>query len=114
LDVRSGFELRGKTDPRGPRYGYVHGRARDQPVASRAGGVSNFGGVPAKTMPCPEVALYLNKTLRMPRGSVLDIKTIPNVDVSQYDQTMAAMSAAGYQLSPGIHVGFLTEPKRDP
>ena len=65
----------------------------------------------SQSMPCVEVPSYLTKTLKLPRGSSLDYKTIPDVNVPEFDQVTSELKAAGYQLTPGVHVGFLTEPK---
>jgi hypothetical protein len=62
-------------------------------------------------MPCTEVASYLTKTLKLPRGALFDYKTIPDVNLPEFDGVMSELKAAGYQLTPGVHVGFLTEPK---
>jgi hypothetical protein len=62
-------------------------------------------------MPCLEVPSYLAKALQLPRGSSFDYKTIPDVNVADFDRVMSELKAEGYQLTPGIHVSFLTEPK---
>jgi len=62
-------------------------------------------------MPCVEVPSYLAKALQLPRGSSFDYKTIPDVNVAELDRVMSELKAEGYQLTQGIHISFLTEPK---
>ena len=73
--------------------------------------ISGLADMAPHTMVCEKVAPYLVNTLKLPAGSLFDIKTIPDVNVSEHDQVMSALKAAGYKLAPGVHVGFLTEPK---
>jgi hypothetical protein len=72
--------------------------------------VSRLGDANNQSMPCLEVPSYLTKTLKLRRGSW---KTIPDVNVVEFDQLMSELKAAGYRLTPGIHVDFLTEPTQD-
>jgi hypothetical protein len=71
------------------------------------------GSVSAQAMPSGEVVPYLVDEVKLPKGALFDIVTIPNVNVAEYEQVMAALKAAGYKRVPGIHVGFLTEPGHD-
>jgi hypothetical protein len=79
--------------------------------ARNACGLSRPGDANSKSMPCIEVTSYLVKTLKLPRGSLFDYKTIPDVNVAEFDLVMSELKAAGYKLTPGTHAGFLTEPK---
>jgi len=69
------------------------------------------GGARRQSMPCEEVVSFLTATLKLPRGALFDVVTIPDVSEAEYDAVMAGLKAAGYKRVPGIHVGFLTEPK---
>lgn len=62
-------------------------------------------------MPCLQVPSYLANTLKMPRGSSFDFETVPDVNVAQFDRVLSELEAEGYQLTRGVHVDFLTEPK---
>ena len=73
--------------------------------------VSKAGDANKRWMPCLQVPSYLMNTLKIPPGSLFDYKTIPDVNVAEFERVMAELKAAGYQLTPGTHVGFLTEPK---
>jgi hypothetical protein len=66
----------------------------------------------ARSMPCPEVVSYLTQTLKLPPGAYVDEATIPDVDLPEYDRVLARLRDAGYRPTPGVHVGFLTEPRR--
>ena len=68
-------------------------------------------GATPKPLPCTQVVSYLVNDLKLPKGALFDVKTIPDVNVSEYESVMAALKTAGYNLTPGIYVGFLTEPK---
>ena len=63
-------------------------------------------------MPCREVLAYLRHEQRVPVTDRFDVNTIPNVDVAEYEEVMSAVQSAGYKLTAGVHVGFLTEPER--
>lgn len=65
----------------------------------------------ARSMPCIEVASYITRTLQLPKDSRFDYNTLPDVNVAEFDQVISELTAAGYRLTPGVHVGFLTEPK---
>jgi hypothetical protein len=69
-------------------------------------------GTQRRTMACAEVVSYLTSTLKMPRGALFELKTIPDVDEAEFDRLRSGLKAAGYKPTPGVHVGFLTEPKR--
>jgi hypothetical protein len=66
-----------------------------------------------ETLPCTDVVRFLSNVPGITRASRFVVKTIPNVDEAEYDSVMAALKAAGYHLTPGVHVGFLTEPKQN-
>ena len=74
-------------------------------------GLSRPGDANSQSMPCIEVTSYLVNTLQLPRGSLFDYKTIPDVNVAQFEQVMSELKAGGYQLTPGARAGFLTEPR---
>lgn len=50
-------------------------------------------------------------TLKLSTDEAFDVDTIPDVDTGEFDRTMAALKTAGFRVTPGVHVGFLTEPK---
>ena len=62
-------------------------------------------------MPCSQVVGHLTTTLGLQRGALFDVKTIPDVDVREYERVMHGLEQAGFRMTPGIHVGFLTAPK---
>jgi hypothetical protein len=43
--------------------------------------------------------------------SMLAIAPIPDINVADFDHVMSELNAEGYQVTPGIHVDFLTAPK---
>ena len=65
----------------------------------------------AKHIPCDQVVSYVANDLKLPAGALFEIATIPDVRERDFDHVMAALSAAGYKLTPGPHIGFLTAPK---
>ncbi|MEJ0040235.1 MAG: hypothetical protein WDO68_30105 [Gammaproteobacteria bacterium] len=58
-----------------------------------------------------EVVDYVVHTLKLSTDEAFDVDTIPDVDTGEFDRTMAALKTAGFRVTPGVHVGFLTEPK---
>jgi hypothetical protein len=76
--------------------------------------VARAGDSSASTIPCAKVTAYLIETLKLVPGSYFDYSTIADVDEQEFDRTLRALKDAGYRPTPGIHVGFLTEPKPDP
>lgn len=73
--------------------------------------ISKPGNAIKQSMPCREVPAYVAKKLKLPRGSLFELETIPDVNAAEFDQVMSDLKSAGYQPTPGIHVEFLTEPK---
>lgn len=73
--------------------------------------VSRPGHAIKQSMPCLQVPAYVANTLKLPRGSLFDLVTIPDVNVAEYDHVMSELKAEGYGLTRGVHVDFLTEPK---
>ncbi len=67
----------------------------------------------AETLPCSQVLNFLSAAPGITNASHFEVITIPDVNVSEYDAVMTALKASGYCLTPGVHVGFLTEPKRN-
>jgi hypothetical protein len=51
------------------------------------------------TIPCSDVVAFLKDELRVPSGSVYDIRTIPEVDAAEKTRVEAALKAAGYRSS---------------
>jgi len=76
--------------------------------------VARAGESSASTVPCSQVTAYLIETLKLAPGSYFDYSTIADVDEQEFARTLEALKEAGYRPTPGIHVGFLTEPKSDP
>jgi hypothetical protein len=66
-----------------------------------------------EVLACAEVVGFLSKAPGIARASRFEVITIPNVNEAEYDSVMAALKASGYRLTPAVHVGFLTEPKRN-
>jgi len=66
-----------------------------------------------EVLPSADVVGFLSKAPGITRASRFAVITIPNVNESEYDSVMAALKATGYRLTPAVHVGFLTEPKRN-
>ena len=73
--------------------------------------IHTVGHAEAHSMPCIDVVSYVTRTLELPNGSRFDYNTIPDVNVTEFDLVMSHLKSAGYELTPGAHVGFLTEPK---
>jgi hypothetical protein len=72
--------------------------------------VSAKGKIQPAIVPCAKVAAYIQKKLRLARGSFVDLAVFPDGDVSEYDHIVSELRAAGFRQTPGVHVGFLTEP----
>ncbi len=66
-----------------------------------------------ETLPYSKVLSFLGDAPGITRASRFEVITIPDVNEADYDAVMAALKASGYRLTPGVHVGFLTEPKRN-
>ena len=70
-------------------------------------------GIDRHAMPCRQVVDYLVHELKLSTNAAFDITTIPDVDTGEFDRTMAALKDAGFRMTSGVHVNFLTEPKHD-
>jgi hypothetical protein len=66
-----------------------------------------------RAMPCRQVVEYVVHELKLSTDAPFDVATIPDVDTAEFDRTMAALKDAGFRMTPGVHVNFLTEPKHN-
>ena len=64
-------------------------------------------------LPLSKVVGFLRTVPSISGASRFEVITIPDVDVAEYDAVLAGLKAAGYRMTPGVHVGFLTEPKHN-
>jgi hypothetical protein len=61
---------------------------------------------------CGDVVPFVKDELRLPRGAIYDIRTIPDVDQAEISRVGAALDDAGYRFIGGPHVMFLTGPHK--
>ena len=54
---------------------------------------------------CDEVAQFVKDELRVPSGSIYDIRTIPDVDEAEIARVCASLNSAGYRFSGGLSGG---------
>jgi hypothetical protein len=59
------------------------------------------------------VVPFVRDELRLPSGSIYDIRTIPDVDEAEMASVGANLKAAGYRFIGGQHVMFITGPHED-
>jgi hypothetical protein len=55
------------------------------------------------SIPCGDVIPFIRDELRIPSGSVYDIRTISDVDQTEVAGVDAKLKAAGYRLFDGSH-----------
>ena len=53
------------------------------------------------TISCGDVAQFVKDELRVPSGSLYDIRTIPDVDEAEIARVCAGLNSAGYRLMGG-------------
>jgi hypothetical protein len=63
---------------------------------------------------CGEVVSFIRDELRLPRGAVYDVRTVPDVEQGEMARVGAALDDAGYRFIGGPHAMVLTEPHKDP
>ncbi len=63
---------------------------------------------------CGEVVSFIRDELRLPRGAIYDVRTIPDVEQGEMARVGAALDDAGYRFIGGPHAMVLTEPHKDP
>jgi hypothetical protein len=80
------------------------GPARNCHVALSGTGKEN-------ALPCSKVVGFLREAPGISTASRFEVKLVPDVNEADHDAVMVSLAAAGYRLTPGPHVGFLTEPK---
>jgi len=62
---------------------------------------------------CAEVVSFVRDELRLPRGAIYDVRTIPDVDQAEMARVGAALNDAGYRFIGGPHAMVLTGPHKD-
>lgn len=62
------------------------------------------------TIPCGELIPFLRDELRLKRGSIYDVRTIPVVDEAEMARVGANLQEAGYRFIGGRKVKFITGP----
>jgi len=62
---------------------------------------------------CGDVVPFIRDELRLPSGSIYDIRTIPDVDEAEMASVGASLKGAGYRFIGGPHVMFITGPHKD-
>ena len=55
------------------------------------------------TIPCRDVVPFVRDELRVPSGSIYDIRTVANVDEAEITRVGASLKAAGYRFIGGRH-----------
>jgi hypothetical protein len=85
------------------------------PVASRPDVTVTFDGKRRKcvvalpseahgsTISCADVVPFVKDELRLPSGSVYDIRKIPDVDEAEVTKVRADLNGAGYRFIGGAH-----------
>jgi hypothetical protein len=53
------------------------------------------------SVPCTEAVSFAKDELRVPRGSIYDIRTVANVDDAEVASVRAALNEAGYRFIGG-------------
>jgi hypothetical protein len=64
------------------------------------------------TVSCDEVAAFVRDELKVPNGSIYEIRTIPDVDESDETKVENSLKAAGYRFIGGPHAAFITGPHK--
>lgn len=54
-------------------------------------------------IPCRDVVPFVRDELRVPSGSIYDIRTVSNVDEAEITRVGASLKAAGYRFIGGRH-----------
>jgi len=74
--------------------------------------VSLSNQINGRAIACSLVVAYLQDELRLPRNSIYDIHTVPDIGESEMTVLDAQLKAAGFRFIGGLHVGFITAPPR--
>jgi len=100
------------------------GTASSPPIASKPDVIVTFDGEhhgcvvalytesQGSAISCGDVVPFVKDELRLPRGAIYDIRTIPDVDQAEMSRVGAALDEAGYRFIGGPHVMFLTGPHK--
>jgi hypothetical protein len=75
--------------------------------------VALFSEAQGSTISCGDVVPFVRDELRLPSGSIYDIRTIPDVDEAEMSSVGASLKSAGYRFIGGTHVMFITGPHKD-
>ena len=62
---------------------------------------------------CKDVVPFVRDELRLPGGSIYDIRTIPDVGESEMARVEASLKGAGYRFIGGPHAMFITGPHQN-
>jgi hypothetical protein len=62
------------------------------------------------TVSCDEVAVFMRDELKVPSGSIYEIRTIPDVDESDETKVETSLKGEGYRFIGGPHAAFITGP----
>ena len=60
-----------------------------------------------------DVVRFVRDELRLPSGSIYDIRTIPDVDEAEMARVEASLKGAGYRFIGGPHAMFMTGPRQN-
>ena len=71
--------------------------------------VALYSEAQGSAVSCDEVVPFVRDELRVPSGSIYDLRTNPDVDKAQTAGVAANLNAAGYRFIGGPH-----EPPRNP
>jgi hypothetical protein len=88
-------------------------RPRSHPAKSGPSVVALFSEAQGSTISCGDVVPFVRDELRLPSGSIYDIRTIPDVDEAEMSSVGASLKSAGYRFIGGTHVMFITGPQKD-
>ncbi len=101
------------------------GTASSAPIAAKPDVIVTFDGehhgcsvalsseAHGSAISCGDVVPFVRDELRLPRGAIYDVRTIPDVDQAEMARVGAALNDAGYRFIGGPHQLFLTGSHKD-
>jgi hypothetical protein len=75
--------------------------------------VALYSEAQGSAISCDDVVPFVKDELRVPSGSIYDIRTIPEVDEAQRTRVEASLKDAGYRFIGGPHAMSITGPPKD-
>jgi hypothetical protein len=71
--------------------------------------VALYNEAHGSSVACTEVVPFLRDELRLPSGSIYDLRTISNVDEAEISRVAANLQGAGYRFIGGRRIASLAE-----